>query len=114
MMNSANRSAYAWMAAAIVTAIVYPLAPSAPRYYPVERFWRWEKLADTPSMGWYAHAGWSLLAGFAAGMAAWWLLRRFPAVHEAQLRRALTAALLLALPYAVVAMALREIYTAAH
>lgn len=113
-MRPKDHNACLWMAAACVTALVYPFMPNAPRYYPVEHLWRWEPLAGIASMGWYGKAAWSLAAGAVAAALLAVVLPRLTERNARALQKALAAALYLAYPFAVTCMLLHEFVWKQH
>jgi hypothetical protein len=58
-------------AAVVACCVLYIFQPPAPRYYPLDHEWRWEKAPGLPSMGWYGRTLWAFLAGGVAILVTW-------------------------------------------
>lgn len=104
----------AGLAGSIATALAYPFVPTAPRYYPIEHLWRWEKIAAVPSMGWYGHAFWALAVGVVVALLSAAILPRLSESMRSVVQRALQGALATAFPLALTLLALREFLWKAH
>lgn len=113
-MRPKDHNACLWMAAACVTALVYPFMPTTPRYYPLEHLWRWENVAGAASMGWYGKAAWSLAAGAVAAALLAFVLPHLTERAARSLQKALVTTLYLAYPFAVTLMILHEFVWKQH
>ena len=114
MMGAKDRIANAWLAGIVATALAYPFVPTSPRYYPLEHVWRAEMLANAPSMGWYAQAGWALLAGMAVAVVFFALCRRVPEGWARRVGLGLQIVAAASLPGTLLLLGLREFLWKAH
>ncbi len=66
-MRREHTNTIAAVVACLCGILIYDIQPPKPFYYPLEGVWRWEKLPDVPSMGWYGRIAWALVAATIGG-----------------------------------------------
>lgn len=113
-MRKEHTNIMAAVVACLCGILIYDLQPPKPYFYPLEGVWRWEKLPDLPSMGWYGRLGWALIAATMGGTLSKYVLFRTKTGGPRDMARhkihLITGALVLALVWAMVRVVIHELH----